>query len=81
MKVKVLYFAAVSDLVGLAEEELGLAEGSDVAACKSALGERYPNLAARMKSVRIARNERFAEDHERIVEGDVLAVIPPVAGG
>ena len=32
-------------------------------------------------SVRLARNETFATNDERIEEGDVVALIPPVAGG
>jgi molybdopterin converting factor small subunit len=31
--------------------------------------------------VRIARNETFALADETLAEGDVLALIPPVAGG
>jgi molybdopterin converting factor small subunit len=34
-----------------------------------------------MEYVRIARNEAFAEPSEALAEGDVLALIPPVAGG
>jgi molybdopterin converting factor small subunit len=34
-----------------------------------------------MASVRIARNELFARDDEALQDGDVLALIPPVAGG
>jgi molybdopterin converting factor small subunit len=31
--------------------------------------------------VRIARNEAFAGDDEPVQDGDVVALIPPVAGG
>jgi molybdopterin converting factor small subunit len=34
-----------------------------------------------MKSVRLARNEEFAVGTEPLEEGDVIALIPPVAGG
>lgn len=45
------------------------------------LEERYPALAPRMGSLRIAVNETFAAPDEPIVPGDVVALIPPVAGG
>ena len=35
----------------------------------------------RLASVRFARNEEFAESRDAIAEGDVIALIPPVAGG
>jgi molybdopterin converting factor small subunit len=31
--------------------------------------------------VRLARNEEFARDEDPISDGDVIALIPPVAGG
>jgi molybdopterin converting factor small subunit len=34
-----------------------------------------------MTTLRVARNELFAEPGDRIEDGDVLALIPPVAGG
>ena len=40
-----------------------------------------PQLAGRLRSVRLARNEEMADDSTAIVAGDVIALIPPVAGG
>jgi molybdopterin converting factor small subunit len=45
------------------------------------IAAHHPPLEGRMGSVRVARNEAFAEAGDRIHEGDVLALIPPVAGG
>jgi molybdopterin converting factor subunit 1 len=82
MKVKVLYFAAVRDLVGRDEEELDVPDDARTVAAFGAFLERaHPPLAGRMKHVRIAKNEAFAADGEPIAEGDTLALIPPVAGG
>ena len=38
-------------------------------------------LAGRLGAVRFARNEEFATNDEVCVDGDIVAVIPPVAGG
>jgi molybdopterin converting factor subunit 1 len=82
VKVTVLYFAAVRDLVGRGEEVVELP--SDVRSARDFaawIGARHEGLAARMSSVRLARNEAFAKDDEALAEGDVIALIPPVAGG
>jgi molybdopterin synthase sulfur carrier subunit len=82
MKVKVLYFAAVRDLVGRDEEDVVLPDEVTTAVEFSRWLESFlPALAGRMSSVRIARNEVFALGDERLADGDILALIPPVAGG
>lgn len=82
MTVTLLFFAAVRDLVGKDEERLALPESvTTIAELASFLAEHYPPLAGRLGSVRFARNETFATNDEPIAEGDVIALIPPVAGG
>lgn len=80
MKLTVLYFAAVRDLVGLSEEIVD-APASDVRALRAWLEEARPALAGRLGAVRFARNEAFVKDDEALAEGDVIALIPPVSGG
>ena len=82
MNVRILYFAGARDVAGVAEETCALPEGVvTVRDFARFVGERHAQLAPRMGSVRIARNERFATMDERLADGDVLAIIPPVAGG
>jgi molybdopterin synthase sulfur carrier subunit len=82
MRVRMMYFAAVRDLLGRSEETIELpASVRTVGALAAWLGERDPALGARMSSVRIARNESFAETGDRLEESDEIALIPPVAGG
>ena len=81
MPVTVLYFAAVKDLVGRDEEKVDVPEGTTVRGLGALLAERHPALAGRLGAVRFARNETFAEDSEALSAGDVVALIPPVAGG
>ena len=82
MNVRILYFAGARDVAGVAEETCALPEGVvTVRDFARFVGERHAELAPRMESVRIARNERFAELDERLEDGDVLALIPPVVGG
>jgi molybdopterin synthase sulfur carrier subunit len=45
------------------------------------LAALHPAYRERRGHVRIARNEAFAGDDEPVADGDVVALIPPVAGG
>jgi molybdopterin converting factor subunit 1 len=82
MTLRVLYFAGLRDAVGVAEETLDLpAEVQTVGQLADHLAQRHRAYAERRGHVRIARNEAFAADDERIADGDVVALIPPVAGG
>lgn len=81
-RVQVLYFAGVRDLVGIVQEELDLPPGvRDLAGFVRFLIEARPALDGRLGGVRFAINETFADDSDAVCAGDVVAVIPPVAGG
>jgi molybdopterin synthase sulfur carrier subunit len=80
--ITLLYFAATRDLAGRSEERVALP--IDVRTVDELPGfiERHvPALAGHMGQVRLARNEAFAAPGEVLCEGDVVALIPPVAGG
>lgn len=80
--VSVLYFAALRDLSGVAEEQVPLdAPGGDVSTLLRALQTRHSALAGRLESVRVAVNEEFVETSTRLSGGEVVALIPPVSGG
>ena len=82
MKVHVLYFAAVRELLGVDEEWLDVpSDVVDVRAFRTFLVHAHPELGGTMRHVRVAKNEAFAQEDEPISQGDVLALIPPVAGG
>lgn len=82
MTITLLYFAAVRELVGTDEERLDVPAGvTTIAELAAFLEQHRPALAGRLGAVRFARNETFATSAEGIAEGDVIALIPPVAGG
>jgi molybdopterin synthase sulfur carrier subunit len=82
MNLRVLYFAGLRDAVGLSEEWLTLPAGvGTVGELADHLAARHRGYAERRGHVRIARNEAFASSDEALAEGDVIALIPPVAGG
>lgn len=82
MKVKVLYFAVVADLVGAHEEILELtSDVNSIARLADHLEHLHSELTKRLENVRFARNEEFAKHSDEIFDGDTIALIPPVAGG
>jgi molybdopterin synthase sulfur carrier subunit len=82
MQVSLLFFAAARDATGQSKVDLDLPPTvANVAALTVWLGEQYPALVPYLDSLRIACNEEFVDSAAGISAGDVLAVIPPVAGG
>lgn len=82
VNIRVLYFAAVRDALGIEAEQLELPDGvGTVAALAGYLERLHPGLSGRLASVRFAVNEEFATAGESVHDGDTVAVIPPVAGG
>jgi molybdopterin synthase sulfur carrier subunit len=81
-RIRVLYFAGLREAIGLAEETLDLPAGvATVEELCAHLAARHGAYAERRAFVRVARNEAFAADDERVSDGDVVALIPPVSGG
>jgi molybdopterin synthase sulfur carrier subunit len=82
VRVRILYFAAVRELVARDEESLEVADGvRTIADFARWIASVHAPLEGRMASVRIARNESFARGEDELGDGDVLALIPPVSGG
>ena len=81
MRVRVRLFAIQRELAGTREVTLELADGGTVEEAWTALVHRHPVLAPGRSFVRFARNAEYADATTELVEGDELAVIPPVSGG
>jgi MoaE-MoaD fusion protein len=81
VRIRVRLFAMQRELVGERSVELDLADAATVADAWAGLVGRFPVLAPGRESVRFARNGDYADIAEPLVDGDELAVIPPVSGG
>lgn len=80
MKLQVMYFAAVRDLVERDREQIDIAESRlQVKGLVAHLMRSHPRL--QMDGVRVAVNEEFVEMDHHLDSGDVVALIPPVSGG
>jgi molybdopterin converting factor subunit 1 len=82
VKLVVLYFAALRDLLALGQEQIELpGSSSRVEDLAHYLSQLHPALAPHLGSVRFAVNETFVDLAAALSSGDVVAVIPPVTGG
>ena len=80
--IEILYFAVAEDLRGAPRELLELpSDITTVADLLKLLEATYESLRGATSQMRVARNERFAALTEVLADGDVVALIPPVAGG
>jgi MoaE-MoaD fusion protein len=81
MKIRVLYFAVFREKLGREDDVLTLPEGARVQDAIAVLSGRHDGIAKLRGKFRVAVNEDFADDARELVDGDELALIPPVAGG
>jgi len=82
LTIEILYFAAVRDLAGKSQETVTLSpDVRTIGALRAWLELAVPALAGRLAAVRWAKNEVFVGIDTTLDDGDVVALIPPVAGG
>jgi molybdopterin converting factor subunit 1 len=80
MKVRLLLFAQYRDLAGHEELEIELPADATAADLVARLRED-PKLSGIPARPAVAVNRNYAGLHERLNEGDEVALLPPVAGG
>lgn len=81
MRITVLFFGMLKDIVGRAEDRLTVEEGSSVGRLYELYAARFPKLAEHSSSLLFSRNREFAGRAERLEDGDEVAFLPPVSGG
>jgi len=85
VKVKVLFFAALREQVGVTSEEIDLpGETGTIASLRSHLaarGESWQAALSEKKLLRFAVNQDMAQPDALLKAGDEVAFFPPVTGG
>jgi molybdopterin converting factor subunit 1 len=81
MRVRVLFFGRLKDIVGKSEEDAELSEGARVEDLFARYGRSFPELAKFRPSVVASVNQEFAEWRATLASGDEVAFLPPVSGG
>src|SRR5713101_9092659 len=81
MRVKVLFFGRLKDIVGRAEDFADLADGARIEQLFAHYGARHPELARFRASLVASHNQEFAAWSTPLHAGDEVAFLPPVSGG
>ena len=81
MKIRVKLFASVKEIVGKSEMILDVPDGTRASALPDRLATAYPAMRALALVLKIAVNHEYADGERVLVEGDEVALLPPVSGG
>jgi MoaE-MoaD fusion protein len=81
MRLQAKLFAVARDRAGTDQITLELQPGATVDDAIRALHARFPPLAELREKLMYAVNDGYAGTDRVLLEGDELAVIPPVSGG
>ena len=81
MRVRVLLFGQLKDIVGQREESLELESGARLSAVMAHYADRYPKFQGLAKSIACSINQEYAATTASLKEGDEVGLLPPVSGG
>ncbi len=81
VRIAVEYLGPARDWAGRGDEAFDVDTGASLGAFVDRMLGDHPELAARRVVLRFAVNLEFADEQRTLVEGDRVAVIPPVSGG
>jgi molybdopterin converting factor subunit 1 len=81
VRVKVLFFGMLKDIVGRSEDHIELADGARVESVFTRYARDFPRLTDLESSIVLACNREFCDRSAAVREGDEIAFLPPVSGG
>jgi len=81
VRVKVLFFGMLKDIVGRAEEQIEVENGARLEAVFEHYAGEFPRLRDLASSIVLASNHHFCDRSTLVNEGDEIAFLPPVSGG
>jgi len=81
VRVRVLFFGQLKEIVGVAQDEAELSDGARVEDLFERYGRRFPKLAEFRPSIAASVNQEYAGWRSSLSAGDEVAFLPPVSGG
>ena len=81
VRVKVLFFGMLKDIVGRSEDHIEVADGSHLGSVFARYARQFPRLTDLESSIVLACNHEFTDRSAPIRDGDEIAFLPPVSGG
>jgi len=81
LNITVRYFAQARELAGVKEQHLQLSGKVHVQDIVSRSIEIHPRLGEIKQIIRAIVNGRFTDENSILRDGDIVALLPPTAGG
>ena len=81
MKIRVLFFGQLKDIVGRAEDTVDWTGGARLADVFEHYASRHPRMKELAGSIVFACNQQFCSGATPVAAGDEVAFLPPVSGG
>jgi molybdopterin synthase catalytic subunit len=81
MRVRVLFFGVLKDLVGSAGESIELQDGATVADVLTHYEGRVPRIRELLPTIALSVNQHYSGPGAVLGDNDEVALLPPVSGG
>jgi len=81
MRVQVLFFGILKDIVGRALDAIELPDGASVRDVLARYESQFPKLKESLPSLAVAVNQQYAGSDTKLRADDEVALLPPVSGG
>lgn len=81
MRVRVLFFGLLTDVVSRREEEVDLQEGARISDLIGHYTAAFPKLGPLLSSIAVSVNREYAPTSTILRDRDEVALLPPVSGG
>ena len=80
MTITLIAYGIAKDIIGGKKREFTIPDGSTIQHLKEILVEQFPSFAT-LRSLSFAVGVEYQDDQYTLSPGDVVVLIPPVAGG
>jgi molybdopterin converting factor subunit 1 len=81
MRVRVLFFGILKEIVGKSADEIDLPDGASVRDVLGSYESQIPRLKESLPSLALAVNQEYAGPDTKLKADDEIALLPPVSGG
>jgi molybdopterin synthase catalytic subunit len=81
MRVRVLLFGQLKDIVGRQEDSLDLEPGALLSVVMAHYASHHPKFHGLARSIACSINQEYAQGSAVLKEGDEVGLLPPVSGG
>ena len=79
MKIEIKYYAAIRDIIGFSIEVIEVNESTQLGSLINRLKEKHVQIKDLV--ILVAVNEKYSSSERILVDGDRVALFPPVSGG